>query len=77
MYMHANSMKFYFRCGPLSHVWCMRYEAKNSYFKKLSQVLGNFKNIASTLANHHQRYMCYHMNNSSYLRDDNSKPLCG
>lgn len=50
-------------------MWCMRYEAKHSYFKHLARVLGNFKNIAKTLASHHQLYMCYQMSEpSQYLR---------
>ena len=51
----------------------MRYEAKHSYFKHLARVLGNFKNIAKTLAEHHQQYMCYQMAEpSNYLR---TKPV--
>ena len=45
----------------------MRYEAKHSYFKRLAQITRNFKNVAKTLAFHHQQYMCYHMSNS-YLK---------
>ena len=41
--IHTNS------CGPLSHIWCMRFKAKHHYFKYLAKVLGNFKNIAKTL----------------------------
>lgn len=59
----------FIRCGPLSRMWCMRYEAKHSYFKHLARVLCNFKNIAKTLAHHHQQYMCYQMCESGrYLR---------
>ena len=39
----------------------MRFEAKHKYFKKMAQTLGNFTNIAKSLANRHQRYMCYKM----------------
>ena len=46
------------RCGPLVHMWCMRYESKHSYFKNLARVVGNFKNILKTLAVRHQRYVC-------------------
>lgn len=47
----------------------MRYEAKHSYFKHLDRVLGNFKNIARTLACHHQQYMCYEMSDpAKFLR---------
>lgn len=48
------------RHGPLVRMWCMRYEAKHQYFKRWATIMGNFKNIAKTLAMHHQRYMCYH-----------------
>lgn len=34
-----------YRFGPLIRSWCMRYEAKHHYFKKLSAVIGNFTNI--------------------------------
>lgn len=47
------------RCGPLSNLWCMRFEAKHRYFKQVAKVIGNFKNIAKTLAYRHQRRMCY------------------
>ena len=57
------------RCGPLCNLWCMRYEAKHSYFKRLTQITRNFKNIAKTLAHHHQQYMCYHMSNSYLQRN--------
>ena len=39
----------------------MRYEAKHKYFKKIAQVIGNFKNIEKTVAVRHQRFMCYKM----------------
>ena len=50
-----------FRCGPLIRSWCMRYEAKNKYFKKIAGVLGNFKNIQKSVAFRHQRNMCHKM----------------
>ncbi|XP_023199004.1 uncharacterized protein LOC111610276 isoform X1 [Xiphophorus maculatus] len=44
--------------GPILHTWCMRYEAKHSFFKKQ---LKSFKNITKTLAKKHQSYMAmYH-----------------
>ena len=36
----------------------MRYEAKHSHLKQLARVIHNFKNIAKTLANRYQGYMC-------------------
>ena len=49
------------RCGPLIRNWCMRFEAKHSYFKKMAQTLGSYKNIAKTVSTRHQYYMCYKM----------------
>lgn len=45
------------RLGPLTTSWCMRMEAKNSYFKRVAQQ-GNFKNIALSVARRHQKLMC-------------------
>ena len=39
----------------------MRYEAKNGYFKSIAQSIGNFKNIAKTVATRHQRRCCYQL----------------
>ena len=39
----------------------MRYEARNKFFKKTAQIVGNFRNIEKTVATRHQRYMCYKM----------------
>ena len=62
---HAFSISCSLICkiGPLVSVWCMRMEAKNYYFKKVGKV-GNFKNVAYTVATRHQRLMC------AYLHDD-------
>ena len=46
--------------GPMTTSWTMRHEAKLSFFKKASH-LSNFKNISLSLANNHQRWMCYEM----------------
>ena len=37
----------------------MRYEAKHSYFRKLVQNVGNYKNVSWTLAKRHQLLQCY------------------
>ena len=45
----------------------MRFEAKHSYLKKLTQNIGNFINLPYTLALQHQKLQCYHgMNQSDY-----------
>jgi len=40
-------------------------EAKNSYFKKIAQQ-GNFKNIALSVAKHHQKLMCATLNGDDF-----------
>ncbi len=37
----------------------MRYEAKHNYLKKLARSIGNFINIAWTVAIRHQQWQCY------------------
>ena len=54
-------MSLLFRCGPLTHCWCMRYETKHKYFKKIAMLIGNFKNVEKTVAYRHQRAMCHKM----------------
>jgi len=44
-------------------------EAKNSYFKKISQQ-GNFKNIALSVAKRHQRLMCANLNSTDFFEKD-------
>ena len=53
--------------GPMTRYWTMRHEAKLSLFKKASH-LGNFKNIAYTLASRHQRWMCYQLASGDILQ---------
>lgn len=47
------------RFGPLRSCWCMRFEAKHSYFKQLSLRVGNYKNLCKTLAERHQNLQAY------------------
>ena len=55
--------------GPLKYLWCMRFEAKHQYFKKLSSVGRNFKNIAKTLAKRHQLRQCWEFTATNFLGD--------
>ena len=48
----------------------MRYEAKHNFFKKLASNLGNFVDIAWTLASRHQQWKCYHWMNTSTIECD-------
>ena len=45
--------------GPLRLYWCMRFEAKHAYFKRVVKVANNFKNVLLTLSSRHQRYQSY------------------
>ena len=59
-YICINTISFtFFSLGPLIRSWCMRYEAKHHYFKKLSQAIGNFTNLPYTLSMRHQQWVCY------------------
>jgi hypothetical protein len=44
----------------------MRMEAKNSYFKRIAQ-LGNFKNIALSVARRHQKLVCAYLNDTNFF----------
>ena len=46
--------------GPMIRSWTIRHEAKLNFFKRASRV-SNFKNISFTLANNHQRWICYEL----------------
>ena len=52
--------------GPMVCSWTMRYESKLQFFKRAS-CLGNFKNIALTVAERHQRWMCYQLTSGNLL----------
>jgi len=45
--------------------WCMRYEAKHRYFKRLGAFMGNFSNVPYTLAGRHQHEQCYFLNGTA------------
>ena len=47
--------------GPLKNLWCMRFEGKHQYFKKVAVVANNSKNFCYTLAKRHQLRMCWEM----------------
>ena len=55
--------------GPMVCTWTMRYEGKLQFFKRASH-LGNFKNIALTVAQRHQRWMCYQLASGNLLKSN-------
>ena len=54
--------------GSATRTWTMRYEAKLNFFKQSSHI-SNFKNIAFSLANSHQRWICYEMASGCLISD--------
>ena len=56
--------------GPLRHLWCMRFESKHNYFKRLCHIISNFKNITFTLSKRHQMRQCAELNSYDCLRNN-------
>nr|XP_047141617.1 uncharacterized protein LOC124816419 isoform X1 [Hydra vulgaris]XP_047141618.1 uncharacterized protein LOC124816419 isoform X1 [Hydra vulgaris]XP_047141619.1 uncharacterized protein LOC124816419 isoform X1 [Hydra vulgaris]XP_047141620.1 uncharacterized protein LOC124816419 isoform X1 [Hydra vulgaris]XP_047141621.1 uncharacterized protein LOC124816419 isoform X1 [Hydra vulgaris] len=54
--------------GPLVGMSCLRYEMKNSFFKRSANVVCNFINICKTLAYRHQCNSFYSRFSKQYLR---------
>ena len=50
--------------------WCMRYEAKHRYFKQLAGILGNFTNVAFSLAVRHQRLQCLKLDSPGHFNSE-------
>uniref|UniRef100_A0A8P4K3W5 Sterile alpha motif domain-containing protein 3 n=1 Tax=Dicentrarchus labrax TaxID=13489 RepID=A0A8P4K3W5_DICLA len=45
--------------GPLIHLWTLRFESKDTYFKQCARRLHNFKNLCGTLAERHQLFQSF------------------
>ncbi len=50
--------RFFRLLGPLQSFWCMRFEAKHSYFKSLERRIRNYINVPFTLSMRHQQWQC-------------------
>lgn len=66
---------FLYSIGPLINAWCMRMEAKNSYFKRVAQI-GNFKNLPLSVAKRHQRLLCGFLQGRFFTYDDLESGPC-
>lgn len=55
--LHYADLTLHF--GPLIHTWTMRFESKNSYFKRCIRASKNFKNITKFLSERHQLLQAY------------------
>lgn len=49
------------KLGPLIQFWAMRFEAKHNFFKRVSNVTCNFRNICKTMAFRHQIAQCHNL----------------
>ena len=52
--------------GPMVNMWCMRMEAKSSYFKRVAQIR-NFRNLPLSVAKRHQRLLCGHLQGKLFV----------
>lgn len=68
---YARLMQMY---GPLRLLWCMRYEGKHQYFKKVAFNCRNFVNIASTLSRRHQFRQCWEMSSHNMFQEFETVP---
>ena len=68
--------------GPLVGTNCMRYELKNSFFKRCSHIMCNFSNVCKTLAYRHQQFCLFSKLSKSHVRSaivvehSNIQPVC-
>ena len=56
------------RFGPVIYSWTIRYESKLKLCKQAAKC-GNFKNICFSVAQKHQRWLCYQLQASRYLSE--------
>lgn len=55
--------------GPLRNQWCMRFEGKHGFFKKVKWT--NFRNLPLSVAQKHQQWLCYKQLRHDGRRSDN------
>ena len=74
---HSNCLCDYmlYSIGPMVTTWCMRMEAKNSYFKRISRI-GNFKNLPLSVAQRHQQLLCGYLQGKFFLYEDLESGPC-
>jgi len=56
------------KSGPLTGMSCLRYELKNSFFKRCAHIVSNFTNICYTLAYRHQQYALHSQLTNNHIR---------
>ncbi|KAI7812698.1 hypothetical protein IRJ41_007415 [Triplophysa rosa] len=66
-----NYPQLILKFGPLKQLWCMRFEGKHQYFKRLAHNTCNFKNLSYTLAKRHQLRQCWELTSLNSLHQNN------
>jgi len=56
------------KSGPLVGMSCLRYELKNSFFKRSAHIVCNFTNICRTLAHRHQQRALFSLLSNAHCR---------
>ena len=64
------------RTGPLRNVWCMHFESKHQYFKKLAVISNNHKNLTFTLAKRHQMKLYWELCSTDSLDSQAIERTC-
>jgi len=67
MHFMVHYPEFIRLLGPMRNYWCMRFEAKHQYFKKVATSINCFKDITKTLAKRHQMRQSYELSGSEVL----------
>ena len=57
------------KSGPLVGMSCLKYEMKNSFFKRTAKTICNFRNVCFTLANRHQQRVLDSWLANDHIRD--------
>ena len=57
------------KSGPLTGMCCLRYELKNSFFKRSTNIMCNFTNFCKTLAYGHKCYSLYATLSGHHIRN--------
>ena len=55
--------------GPLVGMSCLRYELKNSFFKRVANNMSNRRNVCHTLAKRHQQNALFTVISGTYVRN--------
>lgn len=56
------------KSGPVGGMCCLRYELKNSFFKRSASIMSNFTNISKTLAYRHQCFALFSLLSGAHIR---------